>query len=54
MAQNLQELNRRGRRLVAGIPLAWLFVLFLLPFLIVLKLSFSQECGWQFRPTRRS
>ncbi len=31
-----------GRRLVAGIPLAWLAVLFLAPFLIVLKISFSQ------------
>ncbi|HTY93153.1 MAG TPA: ABC transporter permease subunit [Steroidobacteraceae bacterium] len=42
MPQNLQTLNQRGRRLVAGIPLAWLFALFLLPFLIVLKLSFSE------------
>ena len=40
MAQNL---NQRARRLVTGIPLAWLILLFLLPFLIVLKLSFSQE-----------
>ncbi len=31
-----------GRRLVAGVPLAWLAVLFLAPFLIVLKISFSQ------------
>ena len=43
MAQNLQTINQRGRRLVAGIPLVWLVGLFLLPFLIVLKLSFSQE-----------
>src|SRR6201996_7194292 len=35
--------NQRARRLVMGIPLAWLMLLFLLPFLIVLKLSFSQE-----------
>ncbi len=34
--------NPAGRRLVAGIPLAWLAVLFLAPFLIVLKISFSQ------------
>jgi putrescine transport system permease protein len=40
MAQNL---NQRARRLVMGIPLVWLILLFLLPFLIVLKLSFSQE-----------
>src|SRR6204780_4822652 len=42
MPQNLQELNQRGRRLVAGIPLGWMLLLFLLPFLIVLKLSFSE------------
>jgi putrescine transport system permease protein len=40
MAQNP---NQRARRLVMGIPLVWLILLFLLPFLIVLKLSFSQE-----------
>jgi putrescine transport system permease protein len=33
---------QRGRRLVMGIPLGWLIVLFLVPFLIVLKLSFSE------------
>ena len=42
MAQNLQNLAQRGRRLVVGIPLGWLILLFLLPFLIVLKLSFSE------------
>ncbi len=31
-----------GRRLVAGIPIAWLAALFLVPFLIVLKISFSE------------
>jgi putrescine transport system permease protein len=31
-----------GRRLVAGIPALWLIALFLVPFLIVLKLSFSE------------
>src|SRR5580698_1116514 len=43
MAQTLHSVNRRGRRLVVGIPLVWLILLFALPFLIVLKLSFSQE-----------
>jgi putrescine transport system permease protein len=43
MAQHPHSVNQRGRRLVAGIPLVWLILLFLLPFLIVLKLSFSQE-----------
>ncbi len=42
MAENLDKLAQRGRRLVVGIPLAWLLLLFLLPFLIVLKLSFSE------------
>src|SRR6185503_21331846 len=31
-----------GRRLVAGIPALWLAVFFLIPFLIVLKISFSE------------
>ncbi|MGH8149096.1 MAG: ABC transporter permease subunit [Steroidobacteraceae bacterium] len=31
-----------GRRLVAGVPIAWLLVWFLAPFLIVLAISFSQ------------
>src|ERR1700729_477413 len=42
MPQNLQHVTQRGRRLVAGIPLGWMLLLFLLPFLIVLKLSFSE------------
>jgi putrescine transport system permease protein len=42
MAQNLQTENLRARRVVMGIPLLWLMLLFLLPFLIVLKLSFSE------------
>ena len=43
MAENLKSVSERGRRVVMGIPTAWLLLLFLLPFLIVLKLSFSQE-----------
>src|SRR5579863_8167105 len=31
-----------GRRLVAGIPTLWLLVLFLVPFLIVFRISFSE------------
>jgi putrescine transport system permease protein len=31
-----------ARRLVAGLPFAWLLVFFLVPFLIVLKISFAQ------------
>lgn len=39
----MQRLERHaGRRLVAGIPALWLAVFFLIPFLIVLKISFSE------------
>ena len=31
-----------GRRLVAGIPILWLLLLFLIPFLIVFRISFSE------------
>ncbi|HCJ29963.1 MAG TPA: putrescine ABC transporter permease PotH [Pseudomonas sp.] len=31
-----------GRRLVIGVPFIWLFLFFLLPFAIVLKISFSE------------
>ena len=31
-----------GRRLVAGIPTAWLLLLFLIPFVIVFRISFSE------------
>ncbi|HWZ64177.1 MAG TPA: ABC transporter permease subunit [Steroidobacteraceae bacterium] len=31
-----------GRRLIAGIPTLWLLVLFLVPFLIVFRISFSE------------
>ena len=37
-----QRERRAGRRLVAGIPGLWLAAFFLVPFLIVLKLSFSE------------
>ena len=30
-----------GRRLVIGVPYLWLMVFFLIPFIIVLKISFS-------------
>jgi putrescine transport system permease protein len=38
----LQPRRPVGRRLVAGIPTLWLAVFFLVPFLIVLKISFSE------------
>ncbi|HBB21690.1 MAG TPA: putrescine ABC transporter permease PotH, partial [Pseudomonas sp.] len=31
-----------GRRLVIGVPFLWLFLFFLLPFAIVLKISFAE------------
>lgn len=34
--------DRSGRRFIAGLPTLWLLALFLVPFLIVLKLSFSE------------
>ena len=34
--------QRSGQRLVAGIPTLWLLVLFLIPFVIVFKISFSE------------
>jgi putrescine transport system permease protein len=34
--------NSAGRRVVQGIPTAWLIVLFLIPFIIVFKISFSE------------
>ena len=42
--RRLMEPRRRfpGRQLVAGIPAFWLVLFFLIPFLIVLKISFSE------------
>jgi putrescine transport system permease protein len=34
--------NRAGKRVVAGIPLLWLLLFFLVPFIIVFKISFSE------------
>jgi putrescine transport system permease protein len=34
-----------GRRLVIGVPMLWLLVFFLLPFLIVLRISFAEMDG---------
>ena len=35
-------LMRRGRALVAGVPIFWLALFFLIPFLVVLRVSFSE------------
>jgi len=39
---SLSRLLPRGRHLVIGIPFVWLFLFFLLPFVIVLKISFAE------------
>ncbi|MCU0760554.1 MAG: ABC transporter permease subunit [Steroidobacteraceae bacterium] len=43
MARSNQALRQgAGRRLVVAVPYAWLLLFFLVPFLIVLKISFSE------------
>lgn len=42
LARVAQGLERHGRRLVLLVPFAWLSLFFLVPFLIVLKISFSE------------
>ena len=39
----LARIGLTGRRIVIGVPLIWLCVFFLLPFLIVLKISFASQ-----------
>lgn len=39
----LARIGLTGRRIVIGVPLIWLIVFFLLPFLIVLKISFATQ-----------
>lgn len=41
--QGQRALSRAGRRTLVGLPLGWLLLFFLLPFLIVLKISFSES-----------
>ncbi|SDU32462.1 putrescine transport system permease protein [Pseudomonas pohangensis] len=38
----LKSLTPRGRHFVIGVPFIWLFVFFVLPFIIVLKISFAE------------
>jgi putrescine transport system permease protein len=42
-----RDKERWGRRLVAGVPALWLLVFFVLPFLLVLRISFQQTDGAQ-------
>jgi putrescine transport system permease protein len=39
---NLRSLMPKGRQLVIGVPFLWLFMFFILPFAIVLKISFAE------------
>jgi putrescine transport system permease protein len=39
----LQQFLPNGRRLVIGVPFLWMFLFFLLPFAIVLKISFAES-----------
>ena len=45
----LRALLTRGRTVVIGTPYAWLLVFFMLPFLIVLKISVSEMDGVRFK-----
>jgi putrescine transport system permease protein len=38
----LQRITPGGRQLVIGVPFLWLFMFFMLPFFIVLKISFAE------------
>lgn len=42
LATGLNYLNLKGRTLIIALPYLWLLLLFMLPFLIVFKLSFSE------------
>lgn len=41
--------NNAGRTAVIGIPYLWLIIFFAIPFLIVLKISFSESDGVRFK-----
>ena len=45
MASTPAKPHRGGRRLVIGVPYLWLLVFFMLPFLIVLRISVSEMDG---------
>ncbi|VVN95886.1 ABC transporter permease subunit [Pseudomonas fluorescens] len=40
--RRLQRITPGGRQLVIGVPFLWLFLFFMLPFFIVLKISFAE------------
>jgi len=42
ISRSLSRLMPSGRHVVIGVPFIWLFLFFLLPFIIVLKISFAE------------
>jgi ABC-type Fe3+ transport system permease subunit len=42
LKRRLQRITPSGRHVVIGIPFLWLFLFFMLPFFIVLKISFAE------------
>ncbi|HBX54521.1 ABC transporter permease subunit [Pseudomonas sp. UBA2684] len=42
ISRSLRRLTPSGRHVVIGVPFIWLFLFFLLPFIIVLKISFAE------------
>ena len=42
LKRRLQRITPGGRHMVIGIPFLWLFLFFMLPFFIVLKISFAE------------
>ncbi|MEB0150849.1 putrescine ABC transporter permease PotH, partial [Pseudomonas sp. CCC2.2] len=42
LKRRLQRISPGGRHMVIGIPFLWLFLFFMLPFFIVLKISFAE------------
>jgi putrescine transport system permease protein len=43
LGERLRRLRPRGRSVVAAVPYFWLLLFFLIPFVIVLKISFSES-----------
>ncbi|WP_156900864.1 ABC transporter permease subunit [Conchiformibius kuhniae] len=43
MSVNIKRRLRPGRKMVIGVPFVWLLLLFLVPFFIVLKISFAEQ-----------
>jgi len=51
MMSRLKTALWRGRTAVVGLPYLWLLVFFLLPFLVILKISLSEMEGVAFGAT---